>query len=69
MNTELSFEYRVLGGSVEDAIHAIHQIRNTEQLVHLKDHEDSHMKRRTVFRALQQRISHLSNKNRKQCHK
>ena len=59
MNAELAFEYRVLGGSVSDALMSIKHIEQLDQLESLLKHERAHMNRKSVFRAIEGRLRKL----------
>lgn len=63
MSQELSFEYRVLGGSVADAMTSIIHIDDRDELESLLLHEQQHMNRSTVTKALKRRLKKTGNRH------
>ncbi len=65
MNQKLSFEFRILGGSAQDAVQYIrHLTGDTEavksQLDSLLGHELSHMNRTSVIKVIEARMKKLN---------
>lgn len=56
MNSELSFEYRILGGSAYDALMSIKRIDKVKDLESLISHEKNRMNRKSVLKALEARL-------------
>lgn len=63
MNRELSLEWRILGGSVDDALDSIRRTDCLETLEALLMHERQHMNRKTVTGALVKRIRKVGAKD------
>ena len=59
MNNELDFEWQVLGGSVSDALISLKHIGQLDQLEALLKHEQAHMQRKSIFRAIEGKLKKL----------
>ena len=60
MNQNLSFEFRILGGSAQEAVSDIRRsINDPDQLNSLLGHELSHMNRASVIKAIEAKLKKL----------